>query len=332
MIEHRRFKARRLLSRGARDVLQPWMRAEAQTSGEVMRPAASSLRERARSARTLLTGSTEQAQVDAARKLNGAAAVLALAVLGDSGVEHYRGSFINRLMYLPLVSSTLSFSASLHGMRDREPHPTRSRDAIYALGALTGLIGTGMHFYNIGKREGGFSWSNFFYGAPIGAPMALLLSGVFGMAAERVRDRGRGHEPILFGLPGGQVVGAMTAAGLLGTIGEVSLLHFRGAFHDPAMYLPVSAPPIAAALIADAVIAPSPKRRRIARLWLRLTTALGVLGVAFHIFGVHRNMGGWKNWSQNVLSGPPLPAPPSFTGLGIAGLAALELMALRRRR
>jgi len=37
-------------------------------------------------------------------------------------------------------------------------------------------------------------------------------------------------------------------------------------------------------------------------------------------------MGGWRNWSQNVLNGPPIPAPPSFTGLALAGLAALGLL------
>ena len=37
-------------------------------------------------------------------------------------------------------------------------------------------------------------------------------------------------------------------------------------------------------------------------------------------------MGGWRNWSQNVLNGPPMPAPPSFTGLALAGLAALSLI------
>ena len=37
-------------------------------------------------------------------------------------------------------------------------------------------------------------------------------------------------------------------------------------------------------------------------------------------------MGGWRNWRQNLLNGPPLPAPPSFTGLALAGLAALGLM------
>jgi hypothetical protein len=37
-------------------------------------------------------------------------------------------------------------------------------------------------------------------------------------------------------------------------------------------------------------------------------------------------MGGWRNWNQNILNGPPLPAPPSFTGLALAGLAALSLI------
>jgi hypothetical protein len=274
----------------------------------------------------------DSTQIEAARKLNGAAAVLSLAVLGDSGLEHYRGLFSNRLMYLPLLSSSLALSASAHGLGDRKPRPTRLRDAIYGLAALTGLIGSGMHVYNIGKRDGGFSWNNLFYGAPIGAPMALLLSGVLGMSAERVRDHGRGREPSLLGLPGGKVLGGIAAAGLLGTIGEVGLLHFRGAYHNPAMYLPVAAPPIAAALLANASLDSSPRPRRLARLWLRITAALGMLGVGFHIFGIHRNMGGWKNWSQNTLAGPPLPAPPSFTGLAIAGLAALELMAIGKKR
>ncbi|MGN4078251.1 hypothetical protein ACS0ZK_39815, partial [Burkholderia gladioli] len=55
------------------------------------------------------------------------------------------------------------------------------------------------------------------------------------------------------------------------------------------------------------------------------TAALGLLGMAFHARGVARQMGGWRNWSQNLLSGPPLPAPPAFTALAVAGLAALEL-------
>jgi hypothetical protein len=59
-------------------------------------------------------------------------------------------------------------------------------------------------------------------------------------------------------------------------------------------------------------------------MWL--LTVMGAAGVGFHAYGVSRNMGGWRNWSQNILNGPPLPAPPSFSGLALAGLAALGLM------
>ena len=50
------------------------------------------------------------------------------------------------------------------------------------------------------------------------------------------------------------------------------------------------------------------------------------MGTAFHAYGIHRNMGGWRNWSQMILQGPPLPAPPGFIGVALAGLGALDLL------
>jgi hypothetical protein len=46
----------------------------------------------------------------------------------------------------------------------------------------------------------------------------------------------------------------------------------------------------------------------------------------FHAYGIHRNMGGWHNWSQMILQGPPLPAPPAFLGIAVAGLGILPLL------
>jgi hypothetical protein len=63
---------------------------------------------------------------------------------------------------------------------------------------------------------------------------------------------------------------------------------------------------------------------------LGATATLGLVGAFFHARGVARQMGGWRNWQQNVLSGPPVPAPPAFTGLAIAGIGALLLMRARR--
>lgn len=269
-----------------------------------------------------------QTHVDTARTFNHSSALLALSVLSDSAMEHYRGSFDSPAMYTPIVVSALSLLAGLHGGRDHEPQRHPVRNSVYVGAALAGLAGTGFHVYNITKRPGQWSWHNLFYAAPIGAPMALLLSGALGAVAERLRDEPQ-HEPRLFGMPAGRALALLTSAGLVGTLGEVALLHFRGAFQNPAMYAPIVIPPVAAALLVNTAIA-APRSRWFTRLWLRMTAALGVVGVGFHARGIARNHGGWRNWSQNLFNGPPLPAPPSFSALALAGLAAQRLRETER--
>ena len=264
--------------------------------------------------------------VRAAQRLNRAAGTIAASVLFDSAVEHYRGAFANKALVTPLVTSALSLAASLHGARDRSPVAHAARDTAYAAAGLSGIVGTGFHLYNIGKKPGGFRWQNLFYSAPIGGPAALVLSGLMGLLAERVRDNRPGTPPAILGLPAGRALAATTAAGLVGTVGEVGLLHFRGAYHNPVMFLPVTVPPVAAALLGGSALGQAREPRHLTRWWLRLTALLGVAGVGFHAMGVARNMGGWRNWSQNLLNGPPIPAPPSFTGLALAGLVALGLL------
>ncbi len=261
----------------------------------------------------------------AAQRLNNSSALLALSVLADSSVEHYRGMFFNKAMLLPIAASAMTLMTGLHGAHDETPGANRLRRAVTATSAAIGLAGGGFHLYNVGKRPGGFSWHNLFYSAPLGAPYALILAGIMGTAAEHVRDT-RGGRIRLFGFPAGPTLAAVTAGGLAGTVSEAWLLHFRGAFHDPFMFLPVTIPPIAAALVSKAGVETLPRWPRLTRCWLWLTALMGFAGSGFHVFGVARNMGGWRNWSQNVLNGPPIPAPPSFTGLALAGLAALDLL------
>jgi hypothetical protein len=258
----------------------------------------------------------------AGRQLNLGAALLSFSVLADSGVEHYRGSFQNRAMYVPLGVSALALAASLFGVVDTRARPHVVRDGLYAIAAMTGVIGLGFHGYNILKRPGRLSWLSLFYAAPIGAPVALLLAGALGRGAEKIRDD---RSSRIFGRPAGETLGLLTSAGLAGTIAEAGLLHFRGAFQNPGMFLPVTLPPAAAALLAASVVKPGKAIGGAARACLKLTALLGFAGVAFHAYGVSRSMGGWRNWSQNLLDGPPLPAPPSFTGLALVGLAALSL-------
>jgi hypothetical protein len=270
--------------------------------------------------------SQKAANTAAARRLNGGAAMLALSVLADSAVEHYRGSFNNRAMYTPLAAAALTLGASLFGTADGRAKRHVVRDTTYAVAAASGLAGLCFHSYNILKRPGRLSWLNLFYAAPIGAPMALALAGLLGRGAERVRDTPPRQRATVLGLPAGRTLAAVTAAGLAGTVGEAGLLHFRGAYHNPVMWAPVTVPPLASVLLGASALRPNRLTNRIARWWLCLTALLGFAGVGFHAYGVSRNMGGWRNWSQNVLNGPPLPAPPSFTGLALAGLAALALI------
>lgn len=265
--------------------------------------------------------------VQAARRLNRAAGMIAGSVLIDSAMEHHRGYFRNKLMWTPIATSSLSIAASLHGHIDRRHGAHRMRDLIYALSGIAGIVGTAFHLYNVTKKVGGWSWQNLFYSAPIGAPAAMSLCGLMGFLAERVRDNRPGTKPTIAGVNAGRVAAALVGASLLGTTAEAGLLHFRGAFHNPAMALPVTMPPIAAGLLAVAAVGRAGAPRHASRKWLAATAAMGVAGVAFHAYGVSRGMGGWRNWRQNAFSGPPLPAPPAFTGLALAGLAALALLA-----
>jgi hypothetical protein len=266
----------------------------------------------------------EPQHVAAARYLNGAAAVLSFSVLTDSAMEHYRGAYHHPAMYLAPTVAVSAFVNSVY-MTMTPAHFGVARTMLAGIALATGIGGFGFHTYNLAKREGGINLLNLFYGAPLGAPWAITLSGLAGLAASRLVAEGEQKQPRrLLGLPAGPFLAWSTAVGLIGTVAEAALLHFRGAFHDPFMFLPVTLPPMAA--IAMALAAIKPDFTRWAKPILRATAAMGVAGAGFHAYGVSRNMGGFYNWSQNLLNGPPLPAPPSFTGVALAGLGAIKLM------
>jgi hypothetical protein len=247
-----------------------------------------------------------------------------LSVLADSGLQHYRGTFHNPAMYIAPTMSAISLATNL-GATMAPRRTGVGRAAVCLLALTVGTAGTGFHVYNVVKREGGASLLNLFYGAPLGAPLAIALAGLAGLAAARlVRENEGRTAPTLLGLPAGKFLALGAAGGLAGTVAEAALLHFRGAFHDPFMYVPVTVPPATALVLAAAVR--WPRLRRVAKALLRLTAAVGCAGVGFHLYGIQRNMGGFRNWSQNVLQGTPVPAPPAFTGVALADFAALSLM------
>ena len=255
----------------------------------------------------------------AAEALGAGAAVLCLSVALDSGIEHYRGQFKDRAMFVGPTMAALGLAAATWiAFRPEDSRKALPRIAFATVG-VTGLIGLGFHTYNILKRPGELDALNLFYGAPLGAPAALTLVGLYGVIAGEMlsgRDYARTRLP--------RHTAGLIAFSLMGTIAEAGLLHFRGNFQNPVMYAPVTIPPLAALSIGAAML--TPRATIVAEPLLKATAVLGIAGPMFHAYGIHRNMGGWRNWSQMILQGPPLPAPPAFTGLAITGLSALGLM------
>ena len=256
----------------------------------------------------------------AAQGLMAGSALLALAVATDSSLEHYRGRFRNRAMFVAPLMSTLTLAAAGQALSGSPRAPSSTGRLVFAGAMASGTAGLAFHVDNVGKREGGFAWLNLFYAAPLGAPAALGLAGLFGLLGQRFAS----GELRIFGREATNLVVPVVAAALAGTSAEAGLFHFRGAFQNPIMYAPVTIPPLAAAATALAPVIPAAAGP--ARYLLAATGALGFAGPLFHAYGVHRNMGGWRNWSQMLLQGPPLPAPIAFIGIAAAGIAVLPLI------
>jgi len=256
-----------------------------------------------------LTGNPQQNSV---RLLSAGATTLGLSVLFDSAMEHYRGSFRNPAMALPLIASSVSIGFDGSGKGGGVP-----RGLSHGASIAIGMLGFGFHAYNVLKQPGGLTAQNMFYKAPLGAPGALVLAGALGGASDRLAA-----DAEAFG--SGRVLAALAAFGIMGSVGEAGLLHLKGSYQNPAMFLPVTIPVAAAASLAIDAATGNPKPWTLALLGA--TALVGTVGVGFHAYGVSRNMGGWRNWRQNLLARPPLPAPPAFSGLAIAACGALLLM------
>ena len=295
----------------------------------------------------------------AARLAGCGAALLAGSVLADSAMEHYRGSFKKPAMFVAPPAAAVTLSTAVATVLSSRFAAVKS--AVFGAAIATGLFGTGFHIMNIVRRPGGLSFNNLFYRAPFGAPGALALAGAAGVgavAAQRAtrlasgrhgsaeRSAFAGERPLFFRerpVPArerlalndprrraGRRLGVLTAAGLFGLTAEVGLLHFRGAFHNKLMYLPVAGVPLTGAALLAASFGPGPGRLATARRALQTTAVLGLLGSGLHAYGVSRNMGGWANWTQNLFSGPPVAAPPSLAGIALMGFAALDLLRPQR--
>ena len=255
-----------------------------------------------------------------------ATAVMTLLLLADALAGHYRSGFISRSQYAPFISGGLLIITGVAATA--APTNAWLNTAMRGAGWLavaSGLIGFGFHhYYGIAKKPGGYKWLLYYlmYGAPQLAPLALAILGALAVVAAR----GLAGEVSFVGLSMRAALLALVAVALTGAVLQATILHYRGAFNNPAMYAPLTAPLLAVVVGAWSAIAPNSMTLFALTILLWLTFLVGFVGLGMHLRGLGRRMGGLYVALFNLLEGPPAWAPALFAGFSAVGLIAVHLL------
>lgn len=251
--------------------------------------------------------------------------LLTPALLLDALAGHYRRAFSHKVQYAPFVSGTLLVVITLAMVLWPDLRAIRTGCALTGwLCVVTGALGFVAHqYYGTYRKPGGYHQALHYalYGAPPLAPLALSVMGLLAVMAAR----GLGGGTSFGGINLRVALLGLTAVALLGAVLQAGLLHYRGAFNNFAMYLPVTVPVLAILLLFHALLTPRPEPTALGlSLWLTLLTGFGGLGM--HLRGFDRQMGGLYLPLFNVLQGPPVWAPAAFSGFAVVGLIATYLL------
>jgi hypothetical protein len=133
-----------------------------------------------------------------------------------------------------------------------------------------------------------------------------------------VKEEGKTGALERLGLP--RLLRLGVAGGVPPLWSEITLLHFRGSFQNKYMWVPVVYLPVemAAGMVASTLDQPQSQKLFRALSWG--TVAIGGLGTFFHLLGARRQMGGLYNWRYNLMTGPPVMAPPQVALFGLLGV------------
>jgi hypothetical protein len=259
--------------------------------------------------------------------------------------EHYRGSYSRRVMYTPVILSTVLAIAGVAAFFSRRAARTVLR--ITSLVTLIdAFIGFYFHIRGIHRKPGGwrFPMTNMIMGPPIFAPLLFGTSAYLGLIAsylQREEDTGNprllpasadrellsDEQDIREGKFQRQVAVTAGISALLSGF-EAYYSHYKNNFRYWVQWTPVVIAPMLAASAFASV-----KSRRAANTLLPATAALAsadaAVGFYFHARGVLRRPGGRQHIVYNILYGPPIFAPLL---LGAAGMLGFLASLLRRRR
>jgi hypothetical protein len=118
-----------------------------------------------------------------------------------------------------------------------------------------------------------------------------------------------------------KLLSAATAATALPLGVEIYTNHYSGSFGNKWMWTPVVLSPVLSAAGVAGVVS-----ERAAKTALPALASLyfldGAAGIFFHLRGVWRKPGGFKEATYNLVMGPPALAPGALTMVGGIGLAA----------
>ena len=251
---------------------------------------------------------------------------MTLLLLADALAGHYRSGFAFRSQYAPFVTGgLLIISAVAAGAAPSAWWTNKALLVAGWLAVVTGAVGFGFHhYYGMAKKPGGYRWLLHYlmYGAPQLAPLALSATGALAL----ITAQGLVGEWSFVGINVRAALLVFVAIALVGAILQSGILHYRGAFNNPAMYAPFFAPLLAVVASLWMAFAPSHAASLALAALLWLTFLTGFVGLSMHLRGLGRQMGGLYVTVFNWLEGPPAFAPALFAGLSAVGLVAIYLL------
>jgi hypothetical protein len=116
------------------------------------------------------------------------------------------------------------------------------------------------------------------------------------------------------------------AVALVGATLQATLLHYRGAFNNPLMFVPLTVPVFAIVMSVLAIVGPKESMLLVFTVSLWLTFLTGFVGLGMHLRGLGRQMGGLYVTIFNWLEGPPALSPALFTGFAAVGLITVYFL------
>jgi hypothetical protein len=255
------------------------------------------------------------------------AALQAALLMPDAFVGHYRSGFTLRAQYVPfIVGVLLALSAVVAAVAPHAPVVTHIAVIAGSLALASGVVGAGYHhWYGITTKPGGYHWllHHLMHHAPPLAPLALATAG----ALEVLAALGTSGSDHLWGISLRALAVTVVGVTLVGAAMQAALLHYRGAYNNVAMYIPVVVLPVAAgAVFLRAAASDNPTVHFIAALLLWIAFVSGFLGAGMHLRGMDRQMGGLYMGVAAILDAPPAGAPLFVAALSASGLVAMQLL------